>query len=198
MILLAAVFRSPSLRGSNHFLIWFSAALSYLCITWPALFELQRLCTVHSLYDPLKQKRILLTSLFVDHKNKHLLSLTVKLKRAVMQHRLLCSLLGGLAHSKLNECELKGQLDCSHGLSMLWVWMLKCNRWRCCKARCYEKSRECLYCCSLNLISSYSFNNSQDKITKPVNDISAGFCVLGNRHTLKKLFVITQKTKHTA
>lgn len=29
-----------------------------------------------------------------------------------MQHGLLCSQLGGLAHSKLNECDL----DCSHGL----------------------------------------------------------------------------------
>lgn len=42
-------------------------------------------------------------SLFTGCKNKHLLSVTVKDKRAVMQHRLFCSQLGGLAHSKLNE-----------------------------------------------------------------------------------------------
>lgn len=38
-------------------------------------------------------------------KNKRWLSVSVKVKGFVMQHGLLCSWLGGLAHSKLNECE---------------------------------------------------------------------------------------------
>lgn len=54
--------------------------------------------TAWSLY---KQKGVLLTSLFTGCKNKHLVTVNVKL--AVMQHRLFCSRLGGLAHSKLNE-----------------------------------------------------------------------------------------------
>lgn len=38
-------------------------------------------------------------------KNKHWLAVSIKVKGFVMQHGLLCSWLGGLAHSKLDECE---------------------------------------------------------------------------------------------
>ena len=62
-----------------------------------------------------------MTALYTGRKNKQVLSATVKVKRAVMQHRPLCSQLGGLAHSKPNECELKGQLDGSPGLLRLWL-----------------------------------------------------------------------------
>lgn len=129
MILSTAVFRSPlsNVPSCLLYVILHRAITSLHHLTSPLWTSEVNACQCMALwpYDPHEQKGILMTALYTDCKNKQVLSATVKVKRAVMQHRPLCSQLGGLAHSKPNECELKGQLDCSPGLGALaltaWV-----------------------------------------------------------------------------
>lgn len=125
-ILSAAVFRLPLFSVSSDFFMWLSTVLSYHCITWHTLFEPKRLkhvnvqCT-HCMYSPNKRGLSSLVCVQTPQTTcncKYWPSVTVKVEQFVcffvFKARWISSFQAGWMW-----------MDCSHGLTGLWVCLLE-------------------------------------------------------------------------